>query len=395
MTKKITLGRTFMPSQSADPADIPGLNPKFLARHSIFVLDRDAQTLTVAMADPGNAEALAALRFATGRDVRAVPLGHGNAETAPAESPVAAGEPLVLMDEHEIDASRGAIVAEGGEATPSFFERFGEWIGGARGDPLGLASLTALMEAGFTPAEAADSLLRFDRDAATLPEATRDVVLRLAAGEPLDQVLSTAARVPAWLANAVAAAPSANAQSAALQRIVRLEDEFGARFDRARMALVELTLLWSVVVLAWALHSWSAAAIAALVGVWLSQRLKPLCGRTQASDLVRAHILEVTALLAVLKVAPRPAIRCAFARLAAFSPTWGSLPDTREDLAIALDLPTVQRLLFLRDDLSAAAARAAQECARRASASLERHRWVIRCAAAGLLALALAFAAVQ
>ena len=66
----------------------PLLNPNFLAAHGIVPLGEDGARLTLAMADAGDGHAIAAMRFATGRDIAPVPLsGAGRRAEASAPRP--------------------------------------------------------------------------------------------------------------------------------------------------------------------------------------------------------------------------------------------------------------------------------------------------------------------
>ncbi|MBL8314583.1 MAG: Flp pilus assembly complex ATPase component TadA [Rubrivivax sp.] len=93
------------------PADLPetwpeveGLRPAFLATHRVLPLARDGSTLSVALADPGDAFVLKALRLASGLDIQVSVAASTDIDKALSERSAAAavGEE---GDESEVDAS--------------------------------------------------------------------------------------------------------------------------------------------------------------------------------------------------------------------------------------------------------------------------------------------------
>ena len=93
------------------PADLPetwpeveGLRPAFLATHRVLPLAREGTTLSVALADPGDAFVLKALRLASGLDIQVSVAASTDIDKALSERSAAAavGEE---GDESEVDAS--------------------------------------------------------------------------------------------------------------------------------------------------------------------------------------------------------------------------------------------------------------------------------------------------
>ncbi|MGB3794909.1 MAG: hypothetical protein WA957_01235 [Alteraurantiacibacter sp.] len=350
------------------------LNPAFVARHSIVLLDGDSDEITVAMANPADRAALAGLRFAMARSIRAVPLATAGQTKL---------DEVLELGEFEVVVQGEPQPCEGSDAssssTLSLTAIFDTWLQGERRNALGIAPLIAMLESGHSLAEASDALLRGSAGS-TLPTATHHVATALLRGQPLDQALRTTRQIPRWFGFAVASVPAADQQIAAAICLFHQEEHAAGRHDRTRMALVEHLALWFAICGIWTLVSGLGVALVALLGAWFAFRLGKLTKRAATSDLVRYRILELIAALTSLQVAPRQAVRVGFTCLAAWSPTWGKLPDTREGLAEALELPAFERAL-LHGNLDEASMRVARECEKRADMALHRHRWLARCSA--------------
>jgi general secretion pathway protein E len=96
------IGRSDFP---VNRPDIAGLNPRFLSRHNVLPLEMTEGHLRLAMADPSNEEALAALAFASGaREVTAVVASFSDIEEVIAADQFETGDTALEADWMSTDA---------------------------------------------------------------------------------------------------------------------------------------------------------------------------------------------------------------------------------------------------------------------------------------------------
>lgn len=354
------------------------LNTDFLSARGIAVLDDSPDALTVVMADPSDGDALAALRFAAGKPVFV--QASDPVPDAPTNAPDAGSTSSAPL---ELQPFALAPPAPAPARSSSLTQTIGRWLDGAPLDALGFAPLAALIESGLSPQQAASEIITASHGSA-LPEPAARLLDRLVAGESLDRALPAAGPSAAWLATALSACPDESDRQNAFVALVRQEEQAAEHTVRAGAALAVYLALAVPFVAALGAVSLPIAILALALTGWLGARLWALNTSTPRSPAVRAAVLGTVAILATNRAAPRSAIRSGFARLARTVPTWGSLPETRDELANALALDPLERTGLLAGELDAAAASAARRSAWQARRELERHRLVARVANAAL-----------
>jgi hypothetical protein len=127
-----------------------------------------------------------------------------------------------------------------------------------------------------------------------------------------------------------------------------------------------------------------------LVAAFVFSKVRNLTAPRRDSDPTRSEVLGIVSVMAGLRVTPADAIRVGLTRLDALEPTWGRVPDGREDLAAALRLRPLSRAILMRGDLAEAARRLSRDCAQGAETRLIRCRWLVRCVGGVSLGAALA-----
>ncbi|OBX19817.1 hypothetical protein A9995_04460 [Erythrobacter sp. QSSC1-22B] len=261
--------------------------------------------------------------------------------------------------------------------------------------PAAWAPLSELLEAGYSPKEAGDVLLRPDHLAPALDPVLIELAGRLADGVSLGEAVTDNDLIPRWLRLSLAAIPNEAGQAAALICFSAFERTIVARSGEARAVRLEAAMLWLPVVLAWySIENGAGMAFAALASAgffWL----RSLTASDRRSDTIRGRIFGMVHLASEFELPPSASVRIATASLDAAYPTWGMLPDTRKGLADALALPPVSRAVLMKGGLAASSARLETLYEERRIAQLDRARWLVRTTAAGLFGTALVLLVAQ
>lgn len=378
--------------------EIEGLNPAFLRGRGIVPLNRTGAQLTVGCARGLTDEDRAALEFATGLEIRIAEWPKQKIEAYLAELAAAPERPDTAAARLDAAAKRGsgqAPVVPDQTGQISLMDLFGARLHRFSRSYAPFAPLAQLLEAGYSPREAGEVLVKTDHPAQLPGPACQALAMRLAAGTTLGEAVEQDADIPRWLRSAIAACHSEAGQIGAFVRLTAFDRTMSIRSAETARQRLESAVLWLAAAVAWFVLATSAGlfvAAFALAGViWF----RDLSAPHHRTDAMRARVLGMLEVAASLDLSPSAAIRVSMASLDAVSPTWGALPDTREGLADALALPPFSRALLMKGTLGQAAGLAASEHSMRSVNKLARCRWLNSRAAMGLFAGALAALAVQ
>ncbi len=404
-TDKQSAARGYEPREAWDPpvsqtfAD--GLNAGFLQARSIVVLDRTSTRLTVGSPGKLDNDVAVALQFACGLAIDHVVLPADHfaqplADQSGAQATAAPSMPVVSVDR---DPTSVAAADYPGTAHPtalgksqSLFDRVGAAVSADRKGGLAFGALARLLDAGFLPIEAGREILAL---ADWSPEIDQDglrIARALVAGCPLDEAIALSPGPVDCFAGLLAACACERDQIDAVVKIAAWSDENDRRQATVARSVVEMAALGAAATLVAFTFAMPAGFAVVAACVFLGLRARHAIAGPQVNDGLRADVLGLVATFAALRLPPMIVIRSAAAHLAKRMPTWGKLPETREDLARALALDPMARTLFLRGDLAEAAQRVAGDYARRDRAVMDHLRWQARAYALGLLSLALIMA---
>lgn len=351
------------------------LNPAYFAQRGLVPLGLNDERLAVGMADVGDHETIAALHLATGYAIDPVAMS--------------VAEIRALLDRGPLPqpASPGPAPRPSGNAE-SLLDHLLRWGRGESGGTF-LLPLAQLLDAGYAPVEAGEVLLGAQAGGHRTGPALADLSARLASGTELEAALLESPDVPRWIADAVASCHQPADQLAALGGIVFATREAARQRESARRLALEAGL-WSLpIIAAWLAVSVPTGILAMLLCVFALAQVGSLTTRGPRNEFVHGEVLAIIAVLADLRVPPASAIRGGLSRLNAVAPTWGRLPDCREELANALDLPPLSAALLMRGELGSAATRVSAICAERGRRKTENGRWLVHSLGFVLFALAL------
>jgi hypothetical protein len=358
------------------------LNSAFFRERAVVPLEWCDRSVTVGMADPTDEATIAALRFATGCEIVAVAM------------------PLEEINERLAAPTRAALLLSGSVARSSGFEQKGErgrplsslagdWIKARDHPQVALATLVALLSAGYVLSEAGAVVVAAHGRGQPVDPAELALAERLRSGEPLETAMGDAEGLPRWLVGALTNLPAGANYAAALVGLVAVERTFSDRRTAARRLLAEIALLAVPSIVAWWAVSVPLAVLVAVMALAALGAVDRSNGEGPNSPFVRACVLDVVAVLAGNRMPPAAAIRCGLERLQASTPTWGRVPDTRDELSRALRLEPMAAAMLVHGSLDIAAGGAARECGQRGLQSLSRVRWIVRLSAIALFGLAL------
>lgn len=343
---------------SAASGDNPlaDLNPAFLNARGIVALGSDGDRLLVSMADSSDTAAIAALKFATGREISVVQLDP--------DLPAAALNAPAPQSE----------VARHPPHRASLFDRILDWLRVAPDRGPTLVSMAALLQAEGDAALAGRAA--FAQDTAGDTPAAHLAAL-LEQGMPLAPALALSHGHEHWLALALAAAPE-TAHHDLFASLVTAEARLDKLHEGEARLQVEVVLLAIPVVLAWLALSTVTGALA-LAGAFAGlAALRQAHASRCEGDGVRARVLSLAASLIEAGCDRAGAVHAAMRRLQDLVPTWGALPDTAEGLARALRLDQHQQALLSAADMKAGLRLLAGQCHERAERGLERRSWLVR-----------------
>jgi len=366
------------------------LNVAYCLGRGVAPLDwseTEGGTLTLGMADPEDRDAIEAIRFATGANVVPVPMSIEEVRTRLEdyqlrEKGVAAAPPSARVSE-DLRLHAGAL-----DRGPSLAGVISDRVKSRSEYGRALEPLGALLSGGYTLSEAGAVILaahaageRFDGPDLALAE-------HLRAGGGLESLQDLNPGVPDWMRRGMVNLPSGAGHARVLAELVASGKEFSDRRGATGRLLAEIVVLGIPAVASW----WSLSALAslllAMLGLVALVHVGQLGGRGRSGDFVRAHVLQLIAVLCSHRVPPAAAIRCGLERLHMLAPTWGRVPETREELARALELEPLPAAMMARGDLETAARCTARECAHRGRVALDNWRTTIRVAAIALIGLA-------
>ncbi len=362
------------------------LNIAFCRDRKVVYLGRTENAVTIGMVDPNDTETISALRFATGAEIHPV-LMSPEEVSARLDQPVDAANPdspLLLTTLHPGPAAEPVSRDHKRSLASYAIEAFAARTG--RTAPY--EALRLLLLAGYDPSSAGSAIMAASAAGQRFDEAQLVLARHLMSGSTFEAGIQDQPALPDWLRSAMSSLPERTEQVPVLVALLKLEGDF---FDRRAVAgrlMAEVAVLAVPALLAWWYLSAIFAAFVALL-VWIvAQHLGRQHGSGINGDFFRANVLDVIAVLSRYKVPSGVAIRSGLVRLQNVSPTWGRVPDTREELGRALKLDPLAEAILLRGDLVTAAGCAARHCANRGERTLAYYRWILRMAAIALLGLA-------
>ncbi|MGB7407536.1 MAG: hypothetical protein WA908_03460 [Pontixanthobacter sp.] len=364
-----------MTAESNARADITGnvpngLNRNYLCVRGMTLLNHTDDVAIVACARPVTFEERAALEFALDANVQFV---DSSAEQASGEATVVRDRAVVTEREPKPAAPIGQP-----SLTDLFWARFGS--NRSHDDPLFF--LAHLLDAGYAPREAAGCVLDGRAGAVAGGTTQTRLIDALDAGRDFAEAVRDDHTVPPSIRTVVAALNREPDQIAALTALVQ--------FDNVRtQAEPDFAARRNTVILAWVLAIAAASSVsvwfgaaATVIAIGLLIRLHAHTRRACNVDGTRAEVLAFLKVAATFDIPPSVAIRASMIRLQTLTPTWGSLPDTREGLISALELPPLSRAMLMKGDLSPAAGRLAALHRVRSAQTITQHvRWNLQMAA--------------
>lgn len=341
------------------PGDNPlaGMNPAFLAPRGIVALGADGGRLLVGMTDSDDTAAIAALKFATGREIDAVQLDLD----MPRVPPFALAPPPVDDPRHPPQKA-------------SLADRLLAWLRAEPDDSPTLVSLAALLQA---ESDAALAGAAASGNGMPGKNTAAELARLLEQGVPLAPALAQSHGHEHWLALALATAPEP-AHHALFARLVTADARLDETRDREARLQGEGGLLAIPAVLAWLALSTFAGALALTAAIAGLAALRKASAPRCDSDSLRARVLGLAASLIEAGCDRAIAVRAAMRRLQEFVPTWGALPDDAPGLAKALRLDQNQQALLSASDMGSGLRLLAEQCKERAERSLERRGWLVR-----------------
>lgn len=375
-----------MEPKTAGPA--VRLNHAFCVKHTVVPVEWGDGMVTVGMADPADEQVIAALRFATG------------AEIAPLKMAADEVHSRLKVSSRVLKAPYARTTADIGQALPydgaggrsgrSLFGRLSDVLDSRIGHPTGLSTFGSLLSSGYTPAEAGEVILAARSHCRTGDDASVALAGKLRRGETLSSALATVPTVPSWIPDCLRQLPPDAEQSATLVDLLDCERMFAKRRAAVTRLMWELTVLAGLLVFVWSSVSVTFAALVGIGGLIALHQLGRRFGTGPRGQFLRANVLTIVAATARRQMPPALAIRCGLERLQAVIPTWGKIPDSRKDLAAALDLDLLSTAILLRGNLHISAECAASESTRLGLRALAMGRWTIRVIGSALFLAAIA-----
>lgn len=359
------------------------LNPVFCRDRGVALIGWNRGTARVGMVDPGDAETLAALRFALGCEIASIAMTrdevdlHNESErsyprptsTVPAPGPAT----LELLP---VDRPEPSLVAVAG----------GRAIARMRGSTP-LAPFERLLRAGIRLPEAGAVLVAAHATGQQLAPET--LALAVEARDQGDLSLQAGrgdTPIPDWLVSALSSLPAGADAAPLLGRLLGIERNLGTRRSSLARLAVEIAVAGVLVAAIW----WPLSIAASLaVAVVAATSLYWLAGGNPQFALVRIAILDIVGTLKGSGASSAAAIRIALERLRQDAPTWGRSPDTREELANALRLDPLTTAVLKHGALDVAARYASEICAEHEDNALATRQWIARMVAASAFCMAI------
>ncbi len=362
----------------------PRLNPVFCRERGVALIEWVGDAAHVGMVDPSDPETLAALRFAFGCEIAPVAMTraevdkHNEAERSVPRVVSTVPAPGLAMA-LELDSLN--------RPEPSLSAITGQRVIATLRVAAPLAPFEPLLRAGIALPEAGAVLLAAHATGQQLaPETLALAVMARDQGGFSGEAASGAALIPGWIVSALASLPDGADPAPLLTDLLGVERTLViGRTNLSRLA-VEIAVAGVLVVAAWWLLSILAALVLALCA---ATALYWLAGSKPQFAFVRVAILDLVHALKRNGVSSAAAISIALERLREDAPTWGRLPDTREELASALRLDPLTTATLKHGGLEIAARCAAEICLERQHHALATGRWIVRLGA--LLAFCVAF----
>ena len=364
-------------------AAAPRLNPAFCRERGVALIEWDGRVARVGMVDPGDTETVAALRFAVGSEIAPVAMTraevdeHNKAEhSAPRFlSPVPSSKPATALEPHSPNRPAPSLSAIAGQRVITKMRVTAP-----------LAPFQPLLKAGFALPEAGAVLLAAHATGQQLaPETLGLAVTARDQGGLSTETADTAALIPGWIASALSSLPAGVDQAPLLADMLGVERTLAAGRTNLTQLAVEIAIAGVLVVAAWWLLSILVALVLALCAV---TALYWLAGSEPQFALLRVAVLSLVEALKRNSASSAAAISVALERLREDAPTWGRLPDTRDELAGALRLDPLTAATLKHGPLEIAARCAAEICLERQDKALATGRWMVRLGAASAFCVA-------
>lgn len=365
-------------------AAAPRLNPVFCRERGVALIKWDGDAALVGMIDPGDPETLAALRFAIGCAITPVAMmraevdRHNEAERSDlrAASAMPAAGSAAALDPHLPN-----------RAGPSLSEIARQRVIAKMGVAASLAPFEPLLRAGLALPEAGAALLAAHATGQQLaPNTLALAVMARDQTGVFGEVAGGAALIPGWIVSALSSMPAGTNPAPLLANLLEVERTLGLRrTDLIRLA-VEIATAGVLVVAVWLPLSVVMALVLALCA---ATALYWLAGGKPRFALVRIAVLKLVGALKRNDVSSAAAISIALERLQEDAPTWGRLPDTREELSNALRLDPLTAATLQHGALEIGARCASEICAEREDNALAAVRWIARLGAVSAFGVAI------
>lgn len=365
-------------------AAAPRLNPVFCRERGVALIEWDGDAARVGMVDPSDLETLAALQFAVGRKISPVAMTraevdeHNAAEhSAPrVSSAVPVSGSATALESHSLNRPGASLSAIAGQRVIAKVHVAAP-----------LAPFEPLLGAGIALPEAGAVLLAAHAIGENLaPETLALAVMARDQGSFSGEAAGAAGLIPGWIVSALSSLPAETDPAPLLTDLLGVERTLAiSRKNLIRLA-VEIAVAGVLVVAVW----WPVSILAALVlALCAATALYWLAGREPQFALVRVAVLELVSAFKRNGVSSAAAISIALERLREDAPTWGRLPDTREELAHALRLDPLTAAALKHGRLEIAARCASEICAERQDNALTTGRWIVRLAAVSAFCVAI------
>lgn len=378
--------------QASGQASGPGklaLNPNYLTEKSIVVLGETSSRLAVQSINEVDHQTVSALEFASGKSIEwtVVSETEFNARVA-----APGQEQAGALPDSWHPLSQTQVEHTGRTQSVSNTSLLDRAMAGF--DPVLTCvnwskPLAQLLAADYSPQEAGETLLGLSKAESQYDRELLQMAGKLRDGQSIDCAIKELSNLPEYVPAAMNACNSEHEQIAAFIAISACTDAIRHRRSIINAAITDLAMMWLLVtIVCFALAGW-AGFVAATAGVGVIIKVRERAGRNRLSDLLRAEVMLLICALSAQKMPPSAVIRAAASHLAACLPTWGSLPDTRERLALALEMTDLPFALLMKGDLADAAQRLAAEYSDRSDTALRQFVRLSRMAAAGLFSIAL------
>jgi hypothetical protein len=374
--------------KESGPGKFP-LNPNFLNEKSILVLGETLNCLTIGSVNDFDHHAVSALEFASGKSIEWTVISEAefNARVAAPGREQAGISPVSVLPipETRLGSARRAQTV----SSTSLLDRVMAGFDPVLTSVNWTKPLAQLLAAGYSPQEAGEALLGLSKAESQDDHELRQIAGKLRDGQSINCVIKELSNMPEYLPAALNACNSEQEQIAAFIAISACTDVIRRRRSKINAGISELAMMWLPVTIVWFTVAGWAGSLAAIAGVSVIIKLRELAGRNRMSDLLRAEVMHLICVLSTQKMPPSVVIRAATSHLSACLPTWGSLPDTRERLALALAMTDLPFALLLKGELADAARRLAAEYSDQSETALSQFVHLSRIAAASLFSIAL------